>query len=158
MRVQAKIVSQALLAQWDREIAANGYTCELTSFSDIPLPQNENAIPVEAFSRDVLEEQLACLQMGEEIQAFRPLPNHGLKLLVKRVLRKLMKFYIEPITRDITDFHRSCVLAMSQLRNAAVDQRHQAEEQAKRIEDLEQTVAALKAQLQALQQAKEAQK
>ena len=154
MRVQAKIDSQALLAQWDREIAANGYTCELTSFSDIPLPQNENAIPVEAFSRDVLEEQLACLQMGEEIQAFRPLPNHGLKLLVKRVLRKLMKFY----TRDITDFHRSCVLAMSQLRNAAVDQRHQAEEQAKRIEDLEQTVAALKAQLQALQQAKEAQK
>ena len=72
MRVQAKIDSQALLAQWDREIAANGYTCELTSFSDIPLPQNENAIPVEAFSRDVLEEQLACLQMGEEIQAFRP--------------------------------------------------------------------------------------
>lgn len=72
MRVQAKIDSQALLAQWDREIAANGYTCELTSFSDIPLPQNENAIPVEVFSRDVLEEQLACLQMGEEIQAFRP--------------------------------------------------------------------------------------
>lgn len=47
-----------------------------------------------------------------------------------------MKFYIEPITRDITDFHRSCVLAMSQLRNAAVDQRHQAEEQAKRIQKI----------------------
>ena len=39
-----------------------------------------------------------------------------------------------------------------------ISPRHQAEEQAKRIEDLEQTVAALKAQLQALQQAKEAQK
>ena len=121
-------------------------------------PQDKEMLEKKGISEKQIEEQLACLQMGEEIQAFRPLPNHGLKLLVKRVLRKLMKFYIEPITRDITDFHRSCVLAMSQLRNAAVDQRHQAEEQAKRIEDLEQTVAALKAQLQALQQAKEAQK
>lgn len=155
MRAQAKIDSRALLAQWDQEIAANGYTCDLLAFEDIPLPQNENAVPAGAFSRDILEEQLACLQMGEDIQAFRPLPNHGIKLLIKRVLRKLMKFYIEPITRDITDFHRSCVLALAELRNAVVEQRRLTNAQAKRITELEQTVSSLQKQLDALQATKE---
>ena len=102
---------------------------------------------MEAFSSDILEENLTCMHIGEEINAFRPLPDAGIKLFVKRILRKLMKFYIEPITRDITDYNRANVLAVAQLRNHAVEQ----QSAAKKIAELEQTVLSLQQRLAALE-------
>ena len=143
----ARIDSGAWLSEIDEEIARRQYTCDLPSFEDVPIERSEEAIPVEAFSSDILEENLTCMHIGEEINAFRPLPDAGIKLFVKRILRKLMKFYIEPITRDITDYNRANVLAVAQLRNHAVEQ----QSAAKKIAELEQTVLLLQQRLAALE-------
>lgn len=143
----ARIDSGAWLSEIDEEITRRQYTCDLPSFEGVPIERSEEAIPVEAFSSDILEENLTCMHIGEEINAFRPLPDTGIKLFVKRILRKLMKFYIEPITRDITDYNRANVLAVAQLRNHAVEQ----QSAAKKIAELEQTVLSLQQRLAALE-------
>lgn len=143
----ARIDSGAWLSEINEEITRRQYTCDLPSFEDVPIERSEEAIPVEAFSSDILEENLTCMHIGEEIKAFRPLPDAGIKLFVKRILRKLMKFYIEPITRDITDYNRANVLAVAQLRNHAVEQ----QSAAKKIAELEQTVLSLQQRLAALE-------
>ena len=143
----ARIDSGAWLSEIDEEITRRQYTCDLPSFEGVPIERSEEAIPVESFSSDILEENLTCMHIGEEINAFRPLPDAGIKLFVKRILRKLMKFYIEPITRDITDYNRANVLAVAQLRNHAVEQ----QSAAKKIAELEQTVLLLQQRLAALE-------
>lgn len=143
----ARIDSGAWLSEINEEITRRQYTCDLPSFEGVPIERSEEAIPVEAFSSDILEENLTCMHIGEEINAFRPLPDAGIKLFVKRILRKLMKFYIEPITRDITDYNRANVLAVAQLRNHAVEQ----QSAAKKIAELEQTVLLLQQRLAALE-------
>ena len=143
----ARIDSGAWLSAFDEEITRRQYTCDLPSFEGVPIERSEEAIPVEAFSSDILEENLTCMHIGEEINAFRPLPDAGIKLFVKRILRKFMKFYIEPITRDITDYNRANVLAVAQLRNHAVEQ----QSAAKKIAELEQTVLSLQQRLAALE-------
>lgn len=143
----ARIDSGAWLSEINEEITRRQYTCDLPSFESVPIERSEEAIPVEAFSSDILEENLTCMHIGEEINAFRPLPDAGIKLFVKRILRKLMKFYIEPITRDITDYNRANVLAVAQLRNHAVEQ----QSAAKKIAELEQTVLSLQQRLAALE-------
>ena len=143
----ARIDSGAWLSEINEEITRRQYTCDLPSFEGVPIERSEEAIPVESFSSDILEENLTCMHIGEEINAFRPLPDAGIKLFVKRILRKLMKFYIEPITRDITDYNRANVLAVAQLRNHAVEQ----QSAAKKIAELEQTVLLLQQRLAALE-------
>lgn len=149
---KARIDSTAWVTELDRQIREQGYVCDLPEFEQVPMDRSETMIPVEPFSADSLEEELACLHAGEEVQAFRPLPDTGVKLLVKRILRKLMKFYIEPITRDVTDFHRADVLAIAQLRNHAVEQA--AVE--KRVAELEQTVQELQRRIEQMEADKEA--
>ena len=57
MRVQAKIDSQALLAQWDREIAANGYDLSINKY------KKTEYVPVEYPSTTEIMADLHELEM-----------------------------------------------------------------------------------------------
>ena len=143
----ARIDSGAWLSEINEEITRANTPVICLPLKTSLLSAAKKRFLVEAFSSDILEENLTCMHIGEEINAFRPLPDAGIKLFVKRILRKLMKFYIEPITRDITDYNRANVLAVAQLRNHAVEQ----QSTAKKIAELEQTVLSLQQRLAALE-------
>ena len=134
------------LAQVEQEIRQNGYLCDLPDFDEIPLEHGGETLPIEPFSLDILEEELAGLHASEKIAAFRPLPDKGIKRFVKRLLRKLMKFYVEPIAQDVTNYQCSNTLAVAQLRNYIVEQK----KNERRLTELERENQNLKKQLREL--------
>ena len=136
----------ALLAEIDTQIQQQHFLFGLPEFEQVPIENAREAVPAGPYSADALEEELTCMFIGQEVPAHRPLPNRGIVKLVKMVLRKLMKFYVEPIARDVSDYNRSNVQAVAQLRNYAVEsskQLAQIDKLQQRVTDLEKRLCEL---------------
>ena len=121
-------------------------------FEDIPvdttesLEQNESA----PFDQTDFDLNVGGALASWQIAFFRPLPDRGIKKLFKRVVRKLIRFCLEPVTQDCTEFNGSVARSLGLLRRymrerAAVERRYENEiaRLRRRTAELEERLAAL---------------
>jgi len=109
---EKKINIEEIMAEIRREIAEKGYKNDDISFSDIPVYSSAEEIATSNLSG----ENLYLLQVKYNIATHRPLKSSraigSLIIFVKKIIRKLIKFYIEPIVTDQNEINgivKSCI-------------------------------------------------
>lgn len=85
-------------------------------FEDIPVADVGESGPEKPFDKRELDKSLALASGREQLAFFRPLPDGRVKGLAKRVVRKLIRFCVEPICLDASAFHQAVLSALQNLR------------------------------------------
>ena len=97
---QQPVNIQKIMEEIRAEIKEKGYTADMLSFSEIPLP-------AAASQADTADEEAAAQAIGRmrglSFIAWRRPVNAGVKGLVKRVLYKLSGFIAAPMSEDQTE-------------------------------------------------------
>lgn len=132
---------QKIMEEIRAEIREKGYTADMLSFSDVPLPvgsdQANSAADGEAFA------QAVGRMRGLSFIAWRRPVNTGIKGIVKRVLYKLSGFIAAPISEDQTAFNGAAVSAMEQLCAVLEAQQQEISRQQASIESLQKHISNL---------------
>ena len=127
---------EEIMEEIRRDIKEKGYTNDDVSFADVSADE-KYATPEHSF---LLAHNVKALQINYNVNAYRPLvstrPLGGLIVFIRKVIRKLIKFYIEPIVFDQNDVNR---LTVTCLKDFYLDM----EAMEKRIVQLEETIKKL---------------
>lgn len=131
---------EKIMEEIRQEIQEKGYTNDMLSFDDITDFDEENK---------TLEDYFDILNSIWNVQAYRELPGGNglvskLNVFIKKVLRKLIKFYIEPIVADQNEFNANCVRLLNMI-NGHMNIKD------KKIEMLEEEIEQLKKQIKSSQ-------
>jgi len=131
---------EKIMEEIRQEIQEKGYTNDMLSFDDIMDFDEENK---------TLEDYFDILNSIWNVQAYRELPGGNglvskLNVFIKKVLRKLIKFYIEPIVADQNEFNANCVRLLN-MSNGHMNIKD------KKIEMLEEEIEQLKKQIKSSQ-------
>lgn len=101
---------EKIMEEIRQEIKEKGYTNDLLSFQDIVDEQTENR---------TMEEYYDILNNIWNVKAYRLLSSEGcfgkLKTFIKKVIRKSIKFYIEPIVNDQNEFNANNVRLLNMI-------------------------------------------
>jgi len=127
---------EQIMEEIRQEIRDKGYINDLFSFDDVIESAAENK---------TLEDYYDILNNIWNVQAYRVLPAGGgilgkFKVFVKKVLRKSIKFYIEPIVEDQDEFNANTVHILN-LINSYMDINN------KKMEMLKEEIENLKKQM-----------
>jgi hypothetical protein len=149
---------EEIMSQIKREIKEKNLTADMLSFEDVPYEK-----PTDMSSGSSLEDcdsALTYMNTHYYIQPYKELQGNPLKVFFKKVIRKLIKFYVEPVVFDQNDFNANTTKALNSLRSAVntgsessdMNDRLQVLELAqkeltKRIDSLERENAALREEL-----------
>ncbi len=139
------INTEEIMSEIRAEIKKKGYTDKILSFDDIgEFTDAQGGYNSQTFSFDELTFQVNQMNAQYNVAEYRIYPNVGVgnkvKALIKKLLRKPIRFYINPIVNDQNEFNASVVRAANQLRfYVAENQKLQA-----KIEALAQEVEELR--------------
>lgn len=133
-----------------KEIKEKGLSADMLSFEDVPYQKPDSAVNGCAADSEEVKNSLVYLNGHYNVQPYKPLGGNALFVFIKKVLRKLMKFYIEPIVNDQNQFNANVVrvLNASQHQDTAPDM----DALQKRLEVLELNQKQLNLRVAALQQ------
>lgn len=92
------------------EIKEKGYTYDMLSFNEVDAPL---CIDNKTASIEGTEKSLVYMDNASSVLAYRPLAGSKLAILVKKVIRKLTKFYVEPIVESQNEFNKATVESVS---------------------------------------------
>jgi len=105
--IAKKVNVEEIMAEIRKEIEDKGYRSENISFSDIP------------FCAGRFEDNIGYLHENYSVPAYRPLGSGGkfgaLNNIRKKILRKLVKFYIEPIVEDQNENNKLMTACLNDL-------------------------------------------
>ncbi|MCL2425562.1 MAG: hypothetical protein FWD05_04400 [Oscillospiraceae bacterium] len=111
----SKVDIEKIMEEIRREIAEKGCRNDEISFSDMSIFGPSVSIT----HSNRLDENVMHLQISHNVSAYRPLESNrtlgSLVVIVKKVIRKLTKFYIEPVVADQNEINRqiaSCIKDM----------------------------------------------
>lgn len=143
---------EEIMKEIRREIAERGEEQEQIPFDEIPVMGASAAAGGgrEPFQPAFFDKNVALLNQSWEICAYRPLSGNPIKVFFKRVLRKLIKFYIEPITRDETDFNSFTVRSMNSVAAYIAEQQKRDAETGHEIDFLKKQVKLLEREFEEL--------
>lgn len=96
-----------IMAEIKQKIKEQGLTADMLSFEDVPYRKNAQS--------GSASEALDYISTHYYIQPYKELQGNGIKVFVKKVLRKLMKFYIEPVVFEQNDFNANAVTVIKSL-------------------------------------------
>ena len=93
---------ESIMQEIRQEIKDKGYTNDMLSFREIAAPPsvNDNALNISD-----LDANMNYLNNSYMIVSCRPLQGNGLFVFIKKVIRKLTKFYVEPIVSAQNEFN-----------------------------------------------------
>jgi len=94
-------------------IKEQGLTADMLSFEDVPYRKS-------AIGGSV-SEALDYISTHYYIQPYKELKGNPVKVFVKKVLRKLMKFYVEPAVFEQNDFNANAVTVMKSVSESRSD-------------------------------------
>ncbi len=126
-----------------QEIKDKGLTSDMLSFEDVPYRKPDAA------GTEEVQESLIYLNAHYNVQPYKPLGGNALVVFIKKVLRKLMKFYIEPIVNDQNQFNANVVRVLNAQQNTDAPD---TQELVKRLEVLELNQKQMALRMAALQQ------
>lgn len=98
---------EEIMAEIKRDIKEKGLTADMLSFEDVPYrgsSQGGNA-----------EQALEYLRANYYIQPYKELKGNPVKVFIKKVIRKLVKFYVEPVVFEQDDFNANAVTVLDSL-------------------------------------------
>lgn len=103
---------EEIMQEIREEIKKNGYTNDMLSFNDITI--DETDLKMNKFDKVIFNEELYAMNTSWNIQAYRPLVCTGtikskMAVFIKKVIRKCIKFYVEPITDEQAAFNANIV-------------------------------------------------
>lgn len=128
-----------IMEEIKKEIKEKGYMDDLPEFSDIfyTMPPSRKGI----FDIEEFEAEVQYLNEHWNISAYRQLPKWGrageIKVFIKKVIRKCVAFYIEPIVKDQDYFNEKITSSFNILNLYIAQMRAENEELKKRITQLE---------------------
>lgn len=155
---QSEISIENIMAEIRREISDKHLTPDMPDFEDVPY---DAPAAVDGFGVDAPEARAALghLHTHYQLQPYKPLSGNPVKVFLQKIIRRLIRFYIEPLAADQTELNASAVRMLS-----AVDHTLRQEDPAdlrRRIEVLElrqkqsdAAVSALRQELAALHRAR----
>ena len=98
---------EEIMADLTREIKEKGLTNDLLSFEEVPYRKSQaGGSPQEA---------LDYVRSNYYIQPYKELQGNPLKVLFKKVIRKMVKFYVEPVVMEQNDFNANAATVMADL-------------------------------------------
>lgn len=116
--VKDEINIEAIMAQIRQNIKEQGLTSDMLSFEDVPF---RSATDVSGASLEAAGEAMRYLNAHYYIQPYKNLSGNPIKVFFKKVIRKLVKFYVEPVVFEQNDVNANTVKALNCLVNAAAD-------------------------------------
>ena len=113
-------------------------------FEDVPMESTGEELSAAAFDKRAFEKSVAALGAMDTVEFFHPIPGGRIKTFAKRVVRKLIRFCVEPICQEISAFHGALLRAFQELRGFVTETVNQNKRR-------EAEIALLRAQLEELQ-------
>lgn len=95
------------MAEIKRGIKEQGLTADMLSFEDVPYKKNAQS--------GSASEALDYVSTHYYIQPYKELQGNPVKVFIKKVIRKLTKFYVEPVVFEQNDFNANAVTVMKSL-------------------------------------------
>ena len=135
---------EQIMADIKREIKEKGLTADMLSFEDIPYKKTaQGCTPAEAV------DYVTSHYYVQPIQEFK---GNRVKVFFKKAMRRLMRFYVEPIVMEQNDFNANTAIAIKAIsEDKSKDMCSRVEtleivnkELAKRLEKLERENAELR--------------
>ncbi|MGB4090448.1 MAG: hypothetical protein WBK46_00725 [Ruminococcus flavefaciens] len=99
---------EEIMSDIKREIKEKGLTGDMLSFEDVPYKKTPQA-------GGSVSEALDFLNSNYNVQPYKELKGNPLKVVFKKIIRKLMKFYIEPTVNDQNNVNSSIVTVLNGL-------------------------------------------
>lgn len=115
------------------EIKEKGYKESDLSFSDIPVRQDDTNEISELFSADRLISLVNAANTSTRVDFYRPITDGGLKGMIKKAIRKMMKPLLLPLCQEQEKYNSILVQTINQMKLYI-------EIQEKRIDDLESII------------------
>ncbi|MBE6875280.1 MAG: hypothetical protein E7496_00885 [Ruminococcus sp.] len=155
------INTEEIMKQIRAEIKEKGLDSSMLSFEEVPFAQ-EISHADKNFQLASLQQSAEYLSIRNQIEAYKPIEGNFLVVFIKKVIRKLVKFYIMPIMTEQNALNLHTANAVQQMNNYIQD-RQEADSidisaLISRIEELEtrqsasrQEMNALRSQIKALQ-------
>lgn len=113
---------EEIMAQIKREIKEKNLTSDMLSFEDVPYKKPVQVSRSGNASLDDADEALSFMNAHYYVQPYKPITGNPLKVFIKKVIRKLTKFYVEPVVFEQNEFNASTVSILNILSNIAQNQ------------------------------------
>ena len=98
---------EEIMAGIKREIKEKGLTSDMLSFEDVPYRRST--------AGGSPDEALDYIRSNYTVQPYKELNGNPVKVLFKKVIRKLTKFYVEPVFEEQNIFNANAVTVISHL-------------------------------------------
>ena len=126
---------ESIMKEIKKEIEVKGYTNDLLSFDDVVV--DVGAMNVK--NKIKFNEDIYVANHEWEVNPYRPLQGNKVTVFFKKVIRKLVYFFVEPIVMAQDGFNASIVRMMNQM-NCYI------EEKDKEIAELKKEIEQLKSE------------
>ena len=113
---------EEIMAQIKREIKEKNLSSDMLSFEDVPYKKPVQVSRSGNASLDDADEALAYMNAHYYVQPYKPIAGNPIKVFIKKVIRKLTKFYVEPVVFEQNEFNANTVSVLNTLRNTAENQ------------------------------------
>jgi len=139
MSIQNNDINIELIMQEIKaEIKEKGYNNDLLSFNDIVI--DTSGMNASNFDKIAFNEEIYTVNHTWNVQAYRVLSGSKVALFFKKVVRKMVYFFVEPIVLEQDGFNASVVRLMNQI-NCYVDEtKEQNELLQKQVEELTEKI------------------
>ena len=148
-----------IMSEIRSDIQQKGLNSSMLSFADVPCDANPENL-TESYDPDTLRSNVQYVSTQYQVQPYRTLTGNPILVFFKKVLRRLMRFYVEPIAQEQTYFNANTAQALQEMEMYIIDtQTHSNAALAARIADLElqqknsrMQIDALTKQIESLQE------
>lgn len=126
-----------IMSEIRADIKEKGLTGDMLSFADIPCDANPRN-RAEQFDPDLLQKNVSYISDNFRLTTDNPITGNPVACFFKRAIRKLIRFYAEPIAEEQSALNANTAQAVQQLELYIEDSQEQSTVSlAKRIEALE---------------------
>jgi len=101
--------TEEIMAQIREDIRSRGLTSDMLSFDDIPYARPEQAECAGDISGEGYKAKMLWLKAHYYIQPYKQLAGNAVSVLAKKMIRKMAKFYVEPVVFEQNDFNANIV-------------------------------------------------
>lgn len=134
----SEINIESIMQEIRAEIKQKGYTNDLLSFNDIVI--DTSTLNASKFDKIMFNEEIYTINHTWNVQAYRTLSGSRISLFFKKVIRKMVYFFVEPIVLEQDGFNASMVRLMNQM-NCYVDETKQHNEVLKKqVQELSEKI------------------
>ena len=117
-----KINIDAIMADIRRNIKERGYEKTALTFADVHVQAGEGLeLLEERFQSKELKKWIVKMDETKNVACWRPLRGNPLEVFLKKVVRRCVKFYVEPIVADQDRYNHYTVCAMAQVFSKLAD-------------------------------------